>query len=294
MSNDQEAFTDAGALSVPEDVALPEVLRSLLRADLSEVTPGAFLRSFEAALAAQREAILYAWAVAVDDDLHAFMVAEPGRRRAVEAILARIAPRDPSPAHNQASLPAVRCFTDWQRYPHAVIIVPGYTPLDSTVAVPGVHPTTRRRLVQAAQDLAEEQAPFVLVTGGNVYPKGTPYHEAIEMKAELVTLGVDEEQILVEARARHSTTNLRNAGRIMRALGMQSGLITTVGGGIGGSDVFDQDFYFSHPTLSTFYARSVRELGYRVGELRGAGALHTEFIPEAEVTRVGLRDALDP
>lgn len=294
MSDDQEAFSDAGDLPVPGDVALPDVLRSLLRADLSEATPGAFLRSFEEAPPAQREAMLYAWAVAVDDDLHAFMVADPGRRRAVEAILARIAPRDPSPDHNQASLAAVRSFTDWQRYPHAVIIVPGYTPLDSTVAAPGVHPTTRRRLVQAAQDLAEEQAPFVLVTGGNVYPKGTPYHEAIEMKAELRTLGVDEPQILVEARARHSTTNLRNAGRIMRSLGMGSGLITTVGGGIGGSDVFDQDFYFSHPTLSTFYARSVRELGYRVGELRGTGALHTEFFPAPEVTRVGLRDALDP
>lgn len=158
----------------------------------------------------------------------------------------------------------------------------------------GVHPIARRRLAQAARDLAEEKAPFVLVTGGNVYPKGTPYHEAIAMKAELRALGVAEEQIVVEARARHSTTNLRNAGRVMRAHGMRVGLITTVGGGIGGSDVFDQDFYFSHPTLSTFHARSVRELGYRVGELRGAGALHTEFIPAPEVTRVGLRDALDP
>ena len=80
----------------------------------------------------------------------------------------------------------------------------------------------------------------------------------------------------------------------MRAHRMQIGLITTVGGGIGGSDVFDQDFYFSHPTLSTFYARSTRELGYRVGELRGAGELHAELIPAPEVTRVGIRDALDP
>ena len=58
--------------------------------------------------------------------------------------------------------------------------------------------------------------------------------------------------------------------------------------------MFDQDFYFSHPTLSTFDARSVSELGYRVGELRGAGELHTEFLPAAEVGRVGIRDALDP
>ena len=102
------------------------------------------------------------------------------------------------------------------------------------------------------------------------------------------------DHLVVEARARHSTTNLRNAGRIMREHGIRLGLITTVGGGIGASDVFDQSFYFSNPTLSTFYSRCVSELGYRVGELRDAGPMHTEFTPAPEVGRVGLRDALDP
>jgi hypothetical protein len=293
MSND-EAFDDARDLESPDGGALPDLLRSLLRAELSGADPGAFLRGYDEAPPARRAEIAEAWASAVDDELAALIEADPARRRAVEAILARIAPRDPSPDHNQASLAALRGFTDWQRYPYATLIVPGYTPLDSTVAAPGVHPTTRRRLEQAVADLAEAKAPFVLVTGGNVYPRGTPYHEAIEMKAELTAMGVPEPQILVEARARHSTTNLRNAGRIMRAHGMRIGLITTVGGGIGGSDVFDQDFYLSHPTLSTFYSRSVRELGYRVGELRGAGELHTELLPAPEVARVGIRDALDP
>jgi hypothetical protein len=293
MSKD-EAFDDARELELPEGADLPEVLRSMLRAELSAADPGGLLRSYDAASAARRDELAYAWAEAVDDDLSSFIEADPARRRAVEAIVARIAPRDPSPDHNEASLAALRGFTDWPRYPYGTLIVPGYTPRDSTVAAPGVHPTTRRRLEQAIEDLAQGKAPFVLVTGGNVYPRGTPYHEAIEMKSELVSMGVPEEQILVEARARHSTTNLRNAGRIMRAHGVRIGLITTVGGGIGGSDVFDQDFYFSHPTLSTFYARSTRELGYRVGELRGAGELHAELIPAPEVARVGIRDALDP
>jgi hypothetical protein len=293
MSND-DAFTDADDLEVPDGAALPETLRSLLRATLSNADPGALLRSYEAAPPARREEIAYAWAAAVDDELAAYIEADPARRRAVEAILARIAPRDPSPDHNQASLAALRGFTEWDHHLYGVIIVPGYTPRGSTVAAPGVHPTTRRRLEQAVADLADGKAPFVLVTGGNVYPRGTPYHEAVEMKSELAALGVAEEQILVEARARHSTTNLRNAGRVMLAHGIRSGLITTVGGGVMGSDVFDQDFYFSHPALSTFYARSTSELGYRVGELRGAGEAHTEFLPSPEVTRVGIRDALDP
>jgi uncharacterized SAM-binding protein YcdF (DUF218 family) len=294
MSDDRGAFDDADQLPIPEGSALPETLRSLLRADLSGTTPGAFLRSFDSASPEQREAIASAWEAAVDAELYAFIVADRGRARAAEAILARIAPRDPSPDHNQASLRALRGFTDWQAHPYAMIIVPGFTPLESTVATPGVHPITRRRLEQAIEDLAQGKAPFLLVTGGNVYPKGTPYHEAIEMKAELVRLGVPDEQIVVEARARHSTTNLRNAGRILREHGLRIGLITTVGGGIGASDVFDQSFYFSNPTLSTFYSRCVSELGYRVGELRDAGPMHTEFTPAPEVMRVGLRDALDP
>ena len=170
MSEDQGAFTDAEQLEVPEGVALADVLRSQLRADLSGDAPGGFLRSFDAAPPAQREAFLFAWADAVDDDLHAFMVADSGRRRAVEAILARIAPCDPSPDHNEASLAALRSFTGWERHPYGAIIVPGYTPIASTLAAPGVHPTARRRLEQAAQDLAEQKAPFVIVTGGNVYP----------------------------------------------------------------------------------------------------------------------------
>ncbi|MEP7121319.1 MAG: YdcF family protein [Byssovorax sp.] len=293
MSND-EAFTDAADLAIPDGAGLPDILRSLLRGELSGADPGGFVRAYDAAPAAQREEIAHAWADAVDDALAAEIEADPALRRAIEAIVSRVAPRDPSPDHNRASLAALSRFTDWQSFPYGVIIVPGYTPPSSTVAAPGVHATALRRLEQAAADLADGKAPFVIVTGGNVYPRGTRYYEAIEMKAALVELGVAEAQILVEARARHSTTNLRNAGRLMLAHRMGKGLITTVGGGMGGSDVFDQDFYFSHPALSTFYARCVSELGYRVGELRGAGEGHTEFTPAHEITRVGIRDALDP
>lgn len=294
MSDDQPAFTDSDDLDVPEGVDLAEGLRSALRADLSGDTDGNFLRGFDSAPPARRDAIRYAWAAAVDDDLHTFIQADQGRVRAVEAILAHIVPRDPSADHNQASLAAVRGFTEWERYPYAMIIVPGFTPLNTAVACPGVHPTAVRRLEQAVQDLADNQAPFVLVSGGNVYPQGSRFYEAIEMKTELVRLGVPEAQIVVEARARHSTTNLRNAGRILRAHGLRTGLITTVGGGIADTDVFDQDFYFSNPTMSTFHTRCMSELGYRVGQLRGAGEMHTAFTPAPEVVRIGLRDALDP
>jgi hypothetical protein len=102
------------------------------------------------------------------------------------------------------------------------------------------------------------------------------------------------ERILVDARARHSTTNLRNAGRLMLAAGMRNALVSTMGGGLFGSDVFGQDFYFSNPVLSTFYARCESELGYRVGELADGSDGLVSFVPAPEVTRIGFRDVLDP
>ena len=99
---------------------------------------------------------------------------------------------------------------------------------------------------------------------------------------------------MVEARARHSTTNLRNAGRFLVERGLESAVITTLGGGLFGGELFDQDFYFSHPNLSTFHARCERELGYPVGELMSCGEHHTVFVPSSDVLRVGYRDPLDP
>ena len=136
--------------------------------------------------------------------LRRLIEADAAHRHHAERIILHLAPRDPSPDHNAASIAALRAFTDWQRYPHGVIIVPGYTPLDATIATPGVHPTARRRLEQAILDLRAGEAPFLLVTGGNVYPRGTPYYEAIEMKTALLALGVAADgSCVVEARARH-------------------------------------------------------------------------------------------
>ena len=114
------------------------------------------------------------------------------------------------------------------------------------------------------------------------------------MKRALVARGIPTERVLVDARARHSTTNLRNAGRIMRSLGMARALIATLGGGLFGSDLFGQDFYFSNPTLSTFYARCDSELGYRVGALDPVDDGLISLVPSPDVARVGFRDALDP
>ena len=45
------------------------------------------------------------------------------------------------------------------------------------------------------------------------------------MRDYLIERDVPADRILLEPHARHTTTNLRNAGRIMRALGLETGLL---------------------------------------------------------------------
>ena len=64
-------------------------------------------------------------------------------------------------------------------------------------------------------------APFLLLTGGHVHPDRTTHSEAIEMKHYLMTTyAVPESAIFVDPYARHTTTNLRNATRVLLRAGV--------------------------------------------------------------------------
>jgi hypothetical protein len=172
-----------------------------------------------------------------------------------------------------------------------LLIVPGYTPLSAKTPQPvATVDVACQRLTAAMADLDGYRAPFVLVSGGSVHPPGTPVNEGLDMRAWLIAHGVPETRVLVDPFARHSTTNLRNAGRLMRALGMTRGLVVT------GWDTptFDQAFYFAHPILSTFAQRCRSELGYLVGSTSSViDGHHVAFTPAAEVDTVDVRDPLD-
>lgn len=290
---DEEAL---GRLVVGKnDAELVAIYRSLIRADFAGLRAGAVATSIEMTPEPERPKALLAVVDAMkDDDLAEWVEADSARRARAEALAMRIAPEDPSEKHNHTVIDAIKKFDEWKAYPHHVIIVPGYTPRDIQVANPGVHPVCRRRLEQAYADFRAKKAPFVLVSGANVYPRETPYYEALEMKAALVKMGLPEDRVLVDARARHSTTNLRNAGRIMLSHGLSRALVACQGGGVGGTEFFDQDFYFSNPTMSTFYARCEKELGYRIGDLKDGGDDHAIFEPSPAVRRINWRDPLDP
>ena len=140
---------------------------------------------------------------------------------------------------------------DWKATPYTAIVVPGAGTEDGETHISPVG-TFRDRL--AVQRWREGKAPFLLVSGGHVHPNKTAFAEAIEMKRDLMArYGVPAEAIIVDPYARHTTTNLRNAVRLLFRMGApmeRPVLITT-----------SQDQSFSLETPA-FAARNKAELGY--------------------------------
>lgn len=108
--------------------------------------------------------------------------------------------------------------TKWATYSYAAILIPGAglkeggTGLDSMGA---------RRCNMGAERYKKGMAPFLIVSGGHVHPYKTPYCEAMEMKKYLVEkCAIPEAAVIIEPHARHTTTNIRNAARIVYRFGM--------------------------------------------------------------------------
>lgn len=188
---------------------------------------------------------------------------------------------------NAAALAQLHCI-DFGQYPFAVILVPGQGPNDLDHPL---DPTGQSRADQAATRFAAGLAPLIALSGGHVHPDRTPYSEAMEMKRYLMEVyGIPEWAILVDPHARHTTTNLRNVGRLLYRYGLpvdQPSLIT--------SDQFQIAYIaFAGPT-QLFGKRNLDELGYlpyrAVGKL---DLLDDCWFPSAESLSSDARDLLDP
>lgn len=174
--------------------------------------------------------------------------------------------------------------------PYDLIIVPGFTPVDAARPVPlDQLPAALARLALAISDFNAGCAPLFFLTGSAVHPPGTPFNEALMMRDHLVKSGIAPDRIVIDPFARHSTTNLRNAGRFLLSRKLRRAIIAT------GKDrpAFDQAFYFGHPTLSSFSDRCQEELGYLVGSLDEIEHNRIVFSPAPEVMRPDYRDPLD-
>jgi hypothetical protein len=174
--------------------------------------------------------------------------------------------------------------TDWKRFPYTAIVVPGAGPERDGERLTG---TGKLRMQLAVLRWRAGKAPFLLVSGGYVHPARTPFAEAIEMKRYLMaTLMVPEAAILIDPHARHTTTNLRNAARILWRDGAPLDRKMLVVSDEG------QTAYMASPA---FDARNRAETGVApYSGKKQLGRFEVEVLPAAEALRLNPLDPLDP
>ncbi|MDR6784427.1 sugar phosphate isomerase/epimerase [Pedobacter africanus] len=174
-------------------------------------------------------------------------------------------------------------LTDWKAFKYSMILVPGLGP-----EVPGMalDPNGAKRCEAAVLRYKQGLAPFIVVSGGQVHPFRTPFNEAVEMKKYLVEkLGIPEDVVFIEPHARHTTTNIRNASRMIFRFGMPADkpvLIVT-------------DTSQSKYIVERMGKTAMRDLGYLpYKDLAALGPEDTVFYPVAQSQEPDPFDPLDP
>jgi hypothetical protein len=118
---------------------------------------------------------------------------------------------EPLDSTNRLAYARVHKIT-WGDFAYSAVVIPGEGP-DNDWAM---SPMGKYRCALGAEAYRAGKTPFLIVSGGFVHPFQTPYCEAAEMKDYLVhVLGIPENAVIMEPHARHTTTNIRNANRIL-------------------------------------------------------------------------------
>lgn len=171
--------------------------------------------------------------------------------------------------------------TKFSAFSYTAIVVPGEGPEQYGIRISDA---SKKRCRLAVERFKLQQAPFIIVSGGNCHPFRTEFNEAEEMKRFLVdSLKVPASAVIMDPHARHTTTNFRNASRYLIEYGFPldrpTMLVTTM----------DQADYIANPK---FGERNIKELGYLpYKDLKRLSALEFSFFVNKEVL---TRDAVDP
>ena len=171
----------------------------------------------------------------------------------------------------------------WSDYPYSVILVLGAGPQDSA----RLSKTGAKRADQAAQLFLEHKAPLIILSGGHVHPMQTPYCEAIEMKKYVMEkFQIPEKSILIDPYARHTTTNFRNASRLVFRYGIPTDLKALV---------TSSEDHIAITTKEGFRIRCSTELGYFPMEfITRISPVVAEFQPAVASLFFDANDPLDP
>ncbi|WP_078401934.1 YdcF family protein [Elizabethkingia ursingii] len=173
--------------------------------------------------------------------------------------------------------------TDFSKYPYASLLILGAGP---QVYGQKISPMGMLRSRQALRVYQKGLAPFIIVSGGRVHPFKTQYTEAVEMKRYMVeVLGIPASAIIIDPFARHTTTNVRNAGRMIIDYGFPKDKWSLVSSSKTHIDYVEK----------AMDKRSIKELGtvpYIVG--KRIDDLLLEYKPTAEAFLINPAEPLDP
>lgn len=173
---------------------------------------------------------------------------------------------------------------DWRDYRYSAMIVTGVGP--ETGDMP-LSPFGKYHLRLAAVRFAQGDIPFIILTGGRAHPRATRFVEAQEMRKALIErYGVPADAILIEPYARHTTTNLRNATRLLIAMGAPLDNDALIVCNAQQSRMIES---------AQFVKRNADELEYQPGRIgRRLSPTELAFRPDRASLRVDPRDPLDP
>ena len=171
----------------------------------------------------------------------------------------------------------------WSDYPYSFILVLGSGPADSA----RISKIGAKRADQAAQLFLEHKAPLIILSGGHAHPMQTPFCEAIEMKKYLMEkYQIPEQSILIDPYARHTTTNFRNAARLVFRYGIPADLKALV---------TSSEDHITSSTKESFRTRCLKELGYfPVDFITQVSPVAAEFKPSVASLFFDANDPLDP
>lgn len=183
---------------------------------------------------------------------------------------------------NKAAFQNLKEIT-WSDYPYSFILVLGSGPGNSA----RISPIGARRADTAAQLFLKHKAPLLILSGGHVHPMQTPYCEAIEMKKYLMEkFKIPESSILIDPYARHTTTNFRNAARLVFRYGIPADLKALV---------TSSDDHIGTVAKEGFHIRCSKELGYFPMEfITQIAPAEAEFKPSVASLFFDANDPLDP
>lgn len=173
--------------------------------------------------------------------------------------------------------------TEWSKYEYSALLVLGFGPDNYRFPL---NPGGKIRLRTAAEKFKSGAAPFIIVSGGKVYPYKTQSVEAYGMKKYLVKeCGIPSDRIIIEPHARHTTSNIRNTVRIMyrRGFPMDKPFI-----------VSSSESHINAVMSPAFQERCEREMGLQPCKyVRRLGKNFAELLPLECSLQINITDPLD-